>query len=77
MPCHTKSSFCISTHADVYANAFICCSGKFSKTSDMGMYGTSKLYLLMMSQALQQRLQVSHDGNIPWCTYSQNTAKNP
>ncbi|KAL0047126.1 hypothetical protein WJX82_007247 [Trebouxia sp. C0006] len=33
--------------------------GKFSKTSDMGMYGTSKLYLLMMSQALQQRLQGS------------------
>lgn len=34
--------------------------GKESKTSDMGMYGTSKLYLLMMSSGLQQRLRVSH-----------------
>lgn len=33
--------------------------GKFCKTSDMGMYGTSKLYLLMMCEGLQQRLQGS------------------
>ena len=75
MPCHNESSFCIGKH--VFASYFMCCSGKFSKTSDMGMYGTSKLYLLMMSQALQQCLQVSHNGNISWCTYSRNTAKNP
>ena len=33
--------------------------GKNSKTSDMGMYGTSKLYLLMFVPGLQQRLRVS------------------
>ena len=57
------------------ANAFIYCSGKFSQTSDMGMYGTSKLYTLMMRQALQQRLQVSHNGNIAWFTYSHKHSK--
>ena len=69
-PCHNKSSCCIGKHADVCANSFICCSGKFSKTSDIGMYGTSKLYLVMMTQALQQRLQVSRNCNISWSTKS-------
>ena len=41
------------------------CRGKRSKTSDMGMYGTSKLYLLMATKALQQRLQVQ-------CVHSPN-----
>ncbi len=72
-PCHNESSFCIGKH--VFASYFMCCSGKFSKTSDMGMYGTSKLYLLMMSQALQQRLQVSH--NFPGPLTATNTATFP
>ena len=41
---------------------YLCCRGKNSKTSDMGMYGTSKLYLLMFTPGLQQRLRVSHLG---------------
>ena len=41
----------------------------------MGMYGTSKLYLLMMSQALQQHLQVSH--NFPGPLTATNTATFP
>ena len=39
-------------------NVHISCRGKHSETSDMGMYGTSKLNLLMFIPGLQQRLRV-------------------